>query len=95
MCGIFAVSGKENILEDLFLGAFYLQHRGQQYCGLSTWDGDSIKIRTHRGLVRATFTGDMAGMEGTMGISHTSLKDRQPLKLDSKWASLPSVLKVI
>jgi amidophosphoribosyltransferase len=85
MCGIFAVSStKDNILDDLFLGTFYLQHRGQQYCGLSTYAGDGIKIRTHRGLVRGTFTNDMAGLEGKMGIGHTALKDRQPLKLDSK-----------
>ncbi|MDI6732206.1 MAG: amidophosphoribosyltransferase, partial [Candidatus Margulisbacteria bacterium] len=84
MCGIFAVSGKENMLDDLFLGTFYLQHRGQQYCGLSTWAGDGIKIRTHRGLVRESFTNDLAGLEGTMGIGHASLKDRQPIKLDSK-----------
>lgn len=85
MCGIFAVSSaKDNIIDDLFLGTFYLQHRGQQYCGLSTFAGDGIKIRTHRGLVRETFTSDLAGMEGTMGIGHTSLKDRQPIKLDSK-----------
>jgi amidophosphoribosyltransferase len=85
MCGIFAVSAaKDNILDDLFLGTFYLQHRGQQYCGLSTYAGDGIKIRTHRGLVRATFTDDLTGMEGRMGIGHAALKDRQPIKLDSK-----------
>ncbi|MBU0672491.1 MAG: amidophosphoribosyltransferase [Candidatus Margulisbacteria bacterium] len=84
MCGIFAISAKDNIIDDLFLGVFYLQHRGQQYCGLSTYAGDGIKIRTHRGLVRETFTKDLGGLDGQMGIGHTSLKDRQPLKLDSK-----------
>jgi amidophosphoribosyltransferase len=85
MCGIFAVSSaKDNIIDDLFLGTFYLQHRGQQYCGLSTLGDDGIRIRTHRGLVRETFTNDLSGMEGRMGIGHASLKDRQPIKLDSK-----------
>ncbi|MBU0687230.1 MAG: amidophosphoribosyltransferase [Candidatus Margulisbacteria bacterium] len=84
MCGIFAISSKENIIDDLFLGVFYLQHRGQQYCGLSTYADGKINIRTHRGLVRATFTNDLGGMEGTIGIGHTALKDRQPIKLDSK-----------
>lgn len=84
MCGIFAISAKENIIDNLFIGTFYLQHRGQQYCGLSTFAGEGIKIRTHKGLVRETFTNDLGGMEGTMGIGHTSLKDRQPIKLDSK-----------
>ncbi|MFC1568347.1 amidophosphoribosyltransferase [Candidatus Margulisiibacteriota bacterium] len=84
MCGIFAISAKENVIDDLFLGIFYLQHRGQRYCGLSTYDSKGINIRTHRGLVRETFTNDLGGLEGTMGIGHTSLLDRQPLKLDSK-----------
>jgi amidophosphoribosyltransferase len=84
MCGIFAISAEEDIVENLFLGTFYLQHRGQQYCGLSTFAGDGIKIRTHRGLVRETFANDLSGMRGNMGIGHTSLKDRQPIKLDSK-----------
>jgi len=84
MCGIFAISAKENILDELFLGTFYLQHRGQKYCGLSTDTGHGIKIRTHRGLVRPTFTSDLAGLEGNIGIGHTALQDRQPIKLDSK-----------
>lgn len=86
MCGIFAISSSQaNILDDLFLGTFYLQHRGQQYCGLSTSSGvETLKIRTHRGMVRSTFTNDLNGLEGAMGIGHTSLKDRQPIKLDSK-----------
>ncbi len=84
MCGIFAISAKENVLDDLFLGSFYLQHRGQQYCGLSTYNGGNIRIRTHRGLVRETFSNDLGGLEGHIGIGHTSLLDRQPIKLDSK-----------
>lgn len=84
MCGIFAISAKDNIIDDLFLGTFYLQHRGQTYCGLSTSTGDKIRIRTHRGLVRETFTKDLGGMEGSLGVGHTSLADRQPIKLDSK-----------
>lgn len=85
MCGIFAISSSNsNIIEDLFLGVFYLQHRGQQYCGLSTAGPEGIKIRTHRGLVRETFANDLAGLDGNIGIGHTALKDRQPIKLDSK-----------
>jgi len=86
MCGIFAISTKhqENIIDDLFLGTFYLQHRGQKYCGLSTFDGKGVRIRTHKGMVRETFTNDLGGMNGNMGIGHTSLSDRQPIKLDSK-----------
>ncbi|MFH0887258.1 MAG: amidophosphoribosyltransferase [bacterium] len=84
-CGVIGiVSSNNNILDDLYLGAFYLQHRGQQYCGISTYDGKDIKIRTHRGLLRETFEKDLHNMEGTSGIAHLSLKDRQPIKLTSR-----------
>jgi amidophosphoribosyltransferase len=86
LCGNFAISAadQKNIISDLYLGTFYLQHRGQRYCGLSTFNGGEVKIRTHRGLVRDSFFSDTTGMEGFIGIGHTSLKDRQPIKLDSK-----------
>jgi amidophosphoribosyltransferase len=86
MCGIFAVSTKENknVIEDIFLGIFYQQHRGQQYCGIATYSKNGVKLRNHRGLVRETFTADLAGLDGSMGIGHTSLKDPQPIKLHSK-----------
>jgi len=83
-CGVFGIVSKGNIIDDLFLGTFYLQHRGQEYCGLSTFDGTRIKIRTHRGLVRETFRKDLSGLEGQMGIGHASLRDRQPVLVDSK-----------
>jgi amidophosphoribosyltransferase len=86
MCGIFAVSTKEDkrVAEDIFLGIFYQQHRGQQYCGIATYSGDGIKLRTNRGMVRETFSGNLGGLDGNMGIGHTSLKDLQPIKLYSK-----------
>ena len=84
MCGVFGLVSDKNIVDDLFLGTFYLQHRGQEYCGLATYNGKGLKIRTHRGMVRETFTTDLEGLEGHTGIGHTSLKDRQPIKLDSK-----------
>lgn len=85
-CGIFAISSKKDtdILDDLYLGTFYLQHRGQRYCGLSTYDGKKLKIRTHKGLVKETFAEDLPGLEGYMGIGHASLWARQPILLDSK-----------
>jgi len=83
-CGVFAISSKKDIVDDLYLGTFYLQHRGQKYCGLSTSDGEKLRIRTHKGMVRETFSQDLGGMEGHMGIGHTSLEARQPILLDSK-----------
>ncbi|NOZ24392.1 MAG: amidophosphoribosyltransferase [Planctomycetes bacterium] len=83
-CGVFGICSVQNCLMDLYYGTFYLQHRGQQYCGLSTYDGKEIKLRTHKGLMRPTFSGDLDGLEGYVGIGHVSLNVRQPIKLDSR-----------
>ncbi|MEW6357675.1 MAG: amidophosphoribosyltransferase [Planctomycetota bacterium] len=83
-CGVFGICSAQNCLMDLYYGTFYLQHRGQQYCGLSTYDGKEIKLRTHKGLIRATFTDDLDGLEGYVGIGHVSLNVRQPIKLHSR-----------
>jgi len=83
-CGVFGIVSKNEVIDELFLGTFYLQHRGQEYCGLSTFNGDIFKIRTHRGLIRETFSKDLGGLSGHMGLGHASLKDRQPVLIDSK-----------
>jgi amidophosphoribosyltransferase len=75
MAGLFAIStdqtfGNERFLDDLFWGAFYHQHLGEAYAGLSTCNGGSFQIRTHRGRFRATFTEDMQGLVGTEGIGY-------------------------
>lgn len=82
--GVFAICSNRDIREDLFLGTFYLQHRGQEYCGLSTSDGKTIYLATHKGLVRETFTDNLGGLNGHQGIGSVTGKDRQPIKLHSK-----------
>lgn len=84
MEGIFGISSSQDCLENLFDGTFCLQHRGQEYCGLSTSDGKIVKIRTHRGLVGPSFTDDLPGLEGCWGIGVTSSQDRQPVSRHSK-----------
>ncbi|MBM4047709.1 MAG: amidophosphoribosyltransferase [Planctomycetes bacterium] len=83
-CGVFGMCSTENCLHDLYYGTFYLQHRGQQYCGLSTYDGRQIKLRTHKGLMRPSFADDLGGLDGYSGIGHVSLNVRQPIKLNSR-----------
>ncbi|MFC1953539.1 hypothetical protein ACFLWR_05365 [Chloroflexota bacterium] len=72
-----------NFLEDLFGLTFYQQHLGEGYSGLATHNGGKIHIRTHRGLFRPTFSDDMAGLEGTMGIGYCG-DNREPVLIDSK-----------
>lgn len=84
MQGLFGIWGRENCLNDLFVGTFSMQHRGQVYCGLATTDGERIEIRTHRGLVWPTFENDLKGLEGVGGIGVTSSIDRQPILRESR-----------
>lgn len=88
MAGLFGLSinpreYKGDFLQDLFWETFYLQHLGEEYAGLSTCDNGEIKIRTHRGLFRPTFSNDLIGLEGTEGIGYCG-SAREPYFLDSK-----------
>lgn len=74
---------KGNFLSDLFWLTFYQQHLGEDYAGLSTLDSGEIKIRTHRGLFRPTFSNDLLGLEGTEGIGFCG-PDREPFSTSSK-----------
>jgi amidophosphoribosyltransferase len=72
-----------DLLNDLFWQTFYQQHLGEDYAGLATYNGGEINIRTHRGLFRPTFSEDMLGLEGTMGIGYCG-DNREPILVDSK-----------
>ena len=79
MAGIFGVVSKENCVEDLFLGTFYLQHRAQDYCGLALYDGEKLNVSTHRGLVRQQFPKEKRmGLGGYSGVGSVA-GDRQPV----------------
>jgi amidophosphoribosyltransferase len=73
----------DNFVNDLFLGTFYQQHLGEEYAGLATYAGERIRIRTHRGLFRPTFSEDLAGLDGTEGIGYCG-DIREPVLVDSK-----------
>jgi len=59
---------QDNYLDDLFGLTFYQQHLGEDYAGFASYNTGKINIRTHRGLIRPTFSNDMVGLEGTMGV---------------------------
>ncbi len=88
MAGLCALSVNPKIyqgkfLDDLFWLTFYQQHLGEEYAGLSTINQGQIKIRTHRGLFRPTFSQDLRGLEGTEGIGYCGTV-REPYFADAK-----------
>ena len=90
-CGVFGIHSLDGCVMDLFYGIFNLQHRGQKYCGISTSKGEEIKLMSREGLVKHSFMlDDLRRLEGDSGIGHVSLKDPQPIVLDSKLGKFTS-----
>jgi amidophosphoribosyltransferase len=79
-CGVFGIVKEGECVEDIYRGLDFLQHRGQQFCGIATCGGGRIRLITHYGQVGNTFTShELETFKGNMGIGHVSLKERQPM----------------
>ncbi|MCK9230332.1 MAG: amidophosphoribosyltransferase [Syntrophales bacterium] len=79
-CGVFGICSQYDCSGEIFQAIDFLQHRGQQYCGISTYDG-TIHHETHRGKVAYSFPEEeLMRLRGRWGIGHVSLRDRQPLR---------------
>ncbi len=78
-CGVFGLCSDRTCVEDIYQGIDFLQHRGQEYCGLATFDGHIHQV-THHGKVGNTFREEeLERLKGNMGIGHVSLWERQPV----------------
>jgi amidophosphoribosyltransferase len=83
-CGLFGLYSNTECVQDIYQGIDFLQHRGQEFCGISTFDGH-IRQVTHHGKVGNSFTDqDLAHLKGTRGIGHVSLLERQPVMWQSR-----------
>jgi len=70
MCGIMAVSGFQNVIQDLYDGLILLQHRGQDAAGIMTYD-KQFHLKKANGMVRDVFhSKSLSRLRGTMGIGH-------------------------
>ncbi len=87
-CGVFGLYAAEPCAYEIYQGIDFLQHRGQEYCGISTYDGQVHQV-THHGKVLSSFTDqDLEALPGHWGIGHVSLKERQPVKW---WSALGEI----
>jgi len=87
-CGVFGVYGAEDAAALTALGLHALQHRGQEACGIASFDGKFHSER-HLGLVGENFTGKdlRQRLPGHAAIGHnrystagkTLLRNTQPL----------------
>lgn len=90
-CGVFGIFGTDNAASLTALGLHALQHRGQEACGIATFDGKKFHNERHLGHVGDAFSGDPSSrLPGYASIGHnrystagqTILRNTQPLFAD-------------
>jgi amidophosphoribosyltransferase len=72
-CGVFGIFNTPEASVVTALGLHALQHRGQEACGIASFDGQRFHTERHMGYVGDAFTGpDLAGrLPGHTAIGHT------------------------
>ena len=72
-CGVFGIFGVPEAAAVAALGLHALQHRGQEACGIATFDGQRFHTERHMGQVGDSFTGaDLVDrLPGATAIGHT------------------------
>ena len=91
-CGVFGVSNHEDASALVALGLHALQHRGQEGCGIVSFDGKNYHSEKRQGLVGDHFTNPevLKRLPGNFAIGHnrysttgeTSLRNIQPFFAD-------------
>ncbi len=91
-CGIFGISNHEDSSALVALGLHALQHRGQEGCGIVSFDGKNYHLEKRQGLVGDHFTNPeiLKRLPGNFAIGHnrysttggTSLRNIQPFFAD-------------
>jgi amidophosphoribosyltransferase len=72
-CGVFGVFNSPNAAQTVALGLHALQHRGEEACGMASFDGQGFYTERHMGHVAESFSGpDLAErLPGSYAIGHT------------------------
>jgi len=72
-CGLFGVFQSDDASVLTALGLHALQHRGQEGCGIATYDGERFHTERHLGLVGDHFSGGSLPdrLPGRIAIGHT------------------------
>ncbi len=71
-CGVFGIFDTENASSLTALGLHALQHRGQEACGIASYDGQRFHNERHTGLVGEAFGGELdVRLPGRTAIGHT------------------------
>ncbi len=96
-CGLFGVYNSEQAANLTFFGLYSLQHRGEESCGIITYDGISFHHHRGMGLVSEVFDSSrIQTLKGYQAIGHvrysttgsTAVRNIQPLFANSHRLSL-------
>jgi len=96
-CGLFGVFGQKEAAKEVFLGLYSLQHRGEESCGITSFDGEVFCNHRGMGLVGDVFNETILNsLKGYQAIGHvrysttgsTAIRNIQPLFVDSRRGSL-------
>ncbi|MFN3834754.1 MAG: amidophosphoribosyltransferase [Glycocaulis sp.] len=97
-CGVFGVRGAERAAVLTAFGLQALQHRGQEACGITSFDNGRFHSERHQGLVADNFTDPsrLDALAGNIAIGHvrystqgaTVLRNVQPLYADVRGGGL-------
>ena len=74
MCGIFGIAGSKDAVKEICTGLAHLQHRGQDACGITTFDMETKQVHRVKdtGFVSQVLNEKkIDGMKGSIGIGHT------------------------
>ncbi|MBR9835737.1 MAG: amidophosphoribosyltransferase [Alphaproteobacteria bacterium] len=70
-CGVVGVFNHPQAAQLIALGLHALQHRGQEACGIVSFDGEKFHTERHMGLVGENLGGDLSErLPGQAGIGH-------------------------
>lgn len=97
-CGVFGVFGHPDAAATTALGLHALQHRGQEACGIVSFDGEHFHAHRAMGLVGDTFSSSavIGRLQGNVAVGHvrysttgeTILRNVQPLFADFEFGGL-------
>lgn len=100
-CGVMGIFDGENIVRNLAMGLYALQHRGQESAGIAATDGEKVRVRKSMGLVsNLVHNGKLDEIDNSFAaIGHvrysttgsSTLANAQPILVTCKWGYLAVV----
>ncbi|MCK5450991.1 MAG: amidophosphoribosyltransferase [Candidatus Omnitrophica bacterium] len=70
-CGVFGIFDHDDAVDLTYLGLYSLQHRGEESCGIATFNGRKLRQLNGMGLVSEVFQKNkLKGLKGKNAIGH-------------------------